>query len=811
MRVSTERRDEQTWIVRHIIGGLCGLLILMGPLAATSAAQESPASEINFNISAQPLGSALNAFAVASGWQVSAASELTTGADSPGVVGQHRPEQALQILLSGTGRTYRVDGPQMITLERAPVAPPVPVAVDPNVGVQPAPKSEKPIKVPEIVVKDVKQRDTAFAPARANVGVLGDRPIADIPFSVRRYSRDLLDTLQVQTLAEVLRNDPSVRQETTAGSFASSIVIRGFEVTNYFLDGMTGPISTQPELPVELIESVDVLKGPSSVLFGGGAAFGGIGGAVNFIPKRAPETGTIRSIRSSVQNRGAYRGSLDLGGRFGSGEQWGYRLITGGQIGTLTARNNDVNDYFIAGSFEWRPTNWVKFTTDFGHIRLKTKGYQDLLNVPAFGILPAPSAADNLAQPWTRYRTKTDYAGLRADIALAHDWNLELAGLWSQLVQPYHGGTLINVINPQGDFTIDPDWFDQDKGTNLSLRGVLQGKFNTGFLRHGLTISARHDRAKAGGNFGFFGLSPFTSNIYNPVYVPEPDRLAILGDVLSDFRTTTYQVTDFIELHPMVTLVAGGGYVTIEDKVEANSEGTFTPLGGVVFKPWENTSLYAGYSQGLEKGGRAPIGTTNQFQFLAPRVGQQIEVGLKQSWRSMQFGLAFFELERVLEFVNASNTYVQDGTQTHRGIELTAAGDISETLSLFGGLSVMDTEIQNGTVNSGKAATGVPNFSLRLFTQYRLPWVPGLAMNGGLNYRSRQFASVDNLLAIPTWATYDLGLSYDLRPTYKVPAMVRLSVWNISDEQYYHGVSFGGFGLALGEPRTVRLTVSYDF
>src|SRR5262245_9666622 len=65
---------------------------------------------VEFNISAQPLGSALNAFGEATGWQVSVPTELVAGLTSSGISGKHRPEDALQALLIGTGLTYRMTG-----------------------------------------------------------------------------------------------------------------------------------------------------------------------------------------------------------------------------------------------------------------------------------------------------------------------------------------------------------------------------------------------------------------------------------------------------------------------------------------------------------------------------------------------------------------------------------------------------------------------------------------------------------------------------------------------------------------------------
>lgn len=133
---------------------------------AQEGATPPAAAPLDFNIPAQPLGSALNAFAVASGWQVSASSELTSGIDTRGLVGTYTREQGLRTLLADTGLTYRMDGAQMATIERGMLPPVGPVVIPPKSQTPPsngamtaAAPPPKPVKVPEIVVKDVKERD----------------------------------------------------------------------------------------------------------------------------------------------------------------------------------------------------------------------------------------------------------------------------------------------------------------------------------------------------------------------------------------------------------------------------------------------------------------------------------------------------------------------------------------------------------------------------------------------------------------------------------------------------------------------------
>lgn len=652
---------------------------------------------------------------------------------------------------------------------------------------------------------------TPFAPARAEIGVLGNRTLEDIPFSIVRFEQSLLQKQQVRDLADVLRNDASTQVQTTASSYASTVTIRGFDVSNYYFDGLTGPIASQPVFPVELIESVDVFKGPSSVLFGGGSAFGGVGGAVNFVPKRPPVAGRIAEATIGYQNRGLAFGSVDIGERFGSDDKFGYRLVVTGEIGERTIRQNDAEEYLVAGSFDWRASDALTLTLDLGHFRSENRGYLDTPVVPAFPLPDAPDPTVNFAPRWNYYGVDTDYVLLRADVALAEGWSLEAAGGYTRNRQPYAGGATNTILNRAGDIDVAPAYYDPEPGDYYSARTSLRGRFDTGGLKHDLTVSGRYDRNNEGGPFGSYAGGPFRSNIYRPSDIPEPPRLAPDGSFFSEFETVTLQATDFVEVHPMLTLVGGVGYVQLTDVLADVDGEAVTPIGGLVFRPFDHTSVYGGYAEAIQRGGVAPIGTANQFEQLSPIVSDQWEVGIRQRIGEVNVSLAYFELARTLEFVDASNVYVQDGEQRHQGLELTGGGDITPDLSLFASAAYIETEIENDSPDSGNNAPGVPRTSLRVFGEYRVPAVRGLALNAGFNYRSSQYANTGNTYSIPDYYTIDLGASYDLKPAHDIDAIVRLNVDNVLDEHYWSSISFGGFGVAIGEPLTVRLSLTYRF
>jgi len=269
-----------------------------------------------FSIPAQPLEDALATFGLQSGLQVSVDSTLASGVSSQSMEGTYVPQDALQQLLQGTGLTYRFTSPHTVIVERNSSAVPVaPLAVagaaaagaaaaaaaaDSGGTPSDAVTEAKPVKVPEITVKDVRQRGAAdlgeLTPEYAGgdvarggrVGILGNRDIMDTPFTQMNYTSKLIQDQQARFLGDVLKNDPSVQlsQPDTGGFLTFSI--RGFQLAqgDMLFNGLAIAPTTNGTMMTESIERVEVLRGPNALL-NGAAPGGSIGGMVNLVPKRA--------------------------------------------------------------------------------------------------------------------------------------------------------------------------------------------------------------------------------------------------------------------------------------------------------------------------------------------------------------------------------------------------------------------------------------------------------------------------------------------------------------------------------------------
>ena len=135
---------------------------------------------------------------------------------------------------------------------------------------------------------------------------------------------------------------------------------------------------------------------------------------------------------------------------------------------------------------------------------------------------------------------------------------------------------------------------------------------------------------------------------------------------------------------------------------------------------------------------------TNRGQAFAPARSKQVEAGIKYDKGTFGASFGVYRIEQPSDgYVDAQNTYVRQGTQRNRGVELNIYGEPLDGLRLLAGATVMDTELsgtKNGA-NNGNRAIGVPNFQYNLGADWDVPGLEGVALNGRMLRTGGQFAT----------------------------------------------------------------------
>ena len=668
----------------------------------------------------------------------------------------------------------------------------------------------------------------ASAPANytvpvAGFGALGEKTVADTPISITSFSRDLLERQQAVKLSDVLRNDPSITNAPTAGTFPGTNLfsIRGYEGSGagFTFDGLgPGVALSALQGTLEATERVELIKGPASALYGF-SAFASVGGHINLVPKK-PLAQPLTTVTLGFSEKSVARIATDISRRFGADDQFGLRINAVNESGNPNVSQAQTERKVLTFAGEWKISKDVLLEAGYNYFKVRTDGAQTGFSLePGLQVPAAPDPRTNFYQSWNFLQTELKVATLGAAWRFAPDWKASVKVLSgtrpnSGIATP--GGT---IFNAQGDYEYPFLLIPAPTQYRFnSYQLAVGGKLRTGPIQHDVGLSINQE--KWSDDFGVAPLGFFESNLSSPVYVSQPalpTNVAVRranssnsrGVFISDSITLNEQWSGLIALRQSEIKyqkfdATGAAELT-------QSEKKLSPVVGLMFKPVPALGIYANYAEGLQLGGQAPSTAVNANQVLPPAKTSQREVGAKyETAHGLNLTAAYFDISKPLEYLNSDNRFVQAGNQNHQGFEFTAAGSITRRLAVVGGLMVINAR-QKGTDNpdtEGKVALGVPRINIPMYATYDIAQVPGLTVSAGLQYFGKQYVDDANTLALNGWKRYDAGLRYASK-LFGKQTTFNLNIENIENRRYF--ASATGGKLALGAPRTVRVSLSTAF
>ncbi|HEV3105228.1 MAG TPA: TonB-dependent siderophore receptor [Trinickia sp.] len=674
---------------------------------------------------------------------------------------------------------------------------------------QPGPPAAVKRTLDAVVVKST--RPSLYAVPDVNVGALGSKDPKDVPMSVQSYSAELIEAQRARTLTDVLKNDPSV-QNNSAGGVNDNISLRGFPIdwTNTMRrDGM--PVAPFYDLPLETVERIDVLKGPSGFLYGVNAP----GGTVNYVIKR-PTKDFFTAVTAEVRSYDGYYGALDAGGPIGGGKL-GYRFnLAGEKIGNFM-HAGDLRRTVFSGALDWALSPRALVQLDFDY-QSKHLAAQPIIGVQPDGSLPPQfDPRTLLGQPWLQYRTSTFNLGGRFDFKLTDNWRFT-----TQIAHSYNNRDAffpdIYSVAPngtilKGHLLLSPDQSFRVLATNT----FVSGNFSTGPLSHQLVtgISTRNFEAR---ERGFEDLPITVGNIFSPVYSQPPANLAFPPkSIVKNYQPSVF-VSDLIDIGSQWSVMLGVRHVRYRNDVYPASESPSqyeasvnVPSAGLVYKPLPSLSTYVSYAEGFEQGGVAPFNARNREKILSPVKSKQYEAGVKADiGGKLTIDAALFQIEKTLQYVNSAQFFVQGGKERHTGVELEANGRLTRDLSIVAGAAYLHTVQDNpaDVSTNGKRAANVPHFQANAFLDYRIAAVPGLSVDGGVYYVGPRPLDAQNTVSVPGYVRFDAGVRYLLRVA-KRATVLRAAVQNVTDKRYWAAANYGG--VWPGAPRTFIASAQVDF
>ncbi|HTN66110.1 MAG TPA: TonB-dependent siderophore receptor [Burkholderiaceae bacterium] len=666
----------------------------------------------------------------------------------------------------------------------------------------------------------------------ASVGSFTDAPLLQTPSSITVVTHEQIQNRAIRQTSDAMKWDASVNDAYNAVGYAEQFSIRGFALDNmssYRKDGLA--ISADDAIALENKQQIEVLKGLAGLQAGAATP----GGILNYVTKR-PTATALRSVTVETRERGSVYGAVDLGGRF-SDQRFGYRINAAAEKLRSYVRGADGERQFVSSAFDWRisPQALLQLDLDYQHrAQLTAPGFQlfDGMRLPT-GIDPSTMLND---QPWSKpVKTHSDNLGLRFEYQFNDDWHATLSANRNAFRRddytafPYScSGLTYPTVGfcSNGDYDVYDYQSVGERKTLLTSQALLQGTFSTGRFKHAFTVGAAASQRRDEFGDAVFDLVG-TSNIYNPAPKDAstiPASTNSTGPVSLRRRQTERAIfaQDILRLSDAFKLHAGARYTQLQrDQFEADGSlgarydrSYLLPNLALVFNPVANWSLYGAYSEGLEHGGIAPLGTANVNQMLDPSISRQLEIGVKAELApDLALSAALFQIRKPLEFTNSSNTYVRHGDAVHRGLELAAQGQATRQLLLGASLTALDASQRHtgDATLDGRRVTNLPRFKSVLYLDYAVPQFSGLGLNGSWQYASSKAFNPDNSVTVPAYHVLNLGARYTTRVA-GARTTLRLNVDNVLDRFYWRDVSqeLGGY-LFPGAPRTFRLSAQFDF
>lgn len=775
--------------------------------AAFAQSVQAVASSQAYDIPAGSLEEVLSRFGRDAGILLSFRPETTAGLMSQGLHGHHTVDSGLALLLNGTGIVVtRQSNGSYLLVKASSTA-----------------ESNRPLPL-VTVTSNLEEAVAPYAGGQiakgGSLGILGTANVMDVPFSTTNYTATLLGNQQVRTLADVVINDASVRMLTSTGGFGETYQIRGYSLTSgdVGFNGLFG-LASGSRMPAILMERVEVLKGPGTLL-NGISPGGSIGGSINIISKRAGDEPLTR-LTALYQGKEQFGMQADVGRRFGDDKAWGIRVNTSYKDGEGSIKGGHQEVGVGAVALDYRSAH-VRWSLDAYTQHEQSENFRPQVGFLS-GVTSIPSApdADSNFFPDNRLRLD-DAAGMtRLEVDLAD--NLTAYGS----VGYRHGMTQQNLpvgsVNEAGIGTTSNGYYDTYSKTLTGDAG-LRLQLDTPGIQHAIALGLTRLQQEAGNAYVTSGdlksYSIYTQTALSPI-TAERTAPKKSSDMVLDSVTLADTMTLF-DGH--LRLFAGARHQAVHydsfdtitgAQVSSYNASAVSPLWGVVVKPSDKVSLYANYTAGLTRGTIVPTGMANAGQILAPYKSRQIEAGIKTDWGKLRTNVSVFEIANpsaVITVLQASpeiTSYGYDGDQRNRGLELSAYGEASDKLRILTSATFYDARLkrtENGT-NDGHNAPGIPKHTFNLAVDWDTPWLTGLALNARVVHTSSVFFNAANTLALPAWTRWDIGARYQTKVAGR-PVMLRLNVENLFNRNYW---LLDNPYATVAAPRTVLLSAQVDF
>ncbi|WP_394220918.1 TonB-dependent receptor [Alteromonas gracilis] len=649
-------------------------------------------------------------------------------------------------------------------------------------------------------------------------------PIIDVPQSLSIMTSEEITARGITSVGQIIDYTPGVNTSQGEGH-RDAVVFRGVRSTaDFYIDGNRDDVQYYRAL--YNVEQVEILRGPNALLFGRG----GTGGILNRVSKKAKVGEQFVNYNVSANTFGAYNLQLDT--NVVTDEKSAIR------INAMYESLDNHRDFFYGDRYGFNPTARFELSDDtvvdlsyefIDHERFIDRG------VPTANGEPVEAFEEIVfGDPENNYQT------LNADVFRAnvqHTFSDNLKGnfnaFYGDYDKVYANFYAAGYDAAANQVTLD-GYVDNTQRENLILSSNLVGEFTTGNIEHtvifgGELINTKSDQNRFNPVFDTRIGNPDLSNDREVFDVTRPLAFRGLTGTTSAGRTTTatfsnlnddtrvdldvysFYVQDEIALSDNFDLVLGARFDSFDIEVfnvkaaetRSRTDEEVSPRAGLVYKPQENISIYASYSESfLPRSGEQYANINGDADQLDPDTFSNQEIGIKWDFNdSMSFTAAIFENEQTSldNDPNDPEGFVEVDSDVS-GFELQLQGYITDKWFITANYSNLD-----GENASGVALRELPENTMSVWTTYEVNDVFGFGV--GATYQDESFVvTKENSPVLPSYTRVDASAYYALNDKMRL----QLNVENLTDTLYFPN-AHSTHQATVGAPINARLSLIGSF
>ncbi|WP_284603388.1 TonB-dependent siderophore receptor [Dickeya dadantii] len=664
-------------------------------------------------------------------------------------------------------------------------------------------------------------------------GTKTSTPLIKTPQSVTVVTRDQMDAQAVSSVSDALNYSSGVVTNYRGSSNRNDEVIaRGFRYAPKFLDGLSYGLSGQGaalgKIDPWLLERVELVHGPASVLYGQVNP----GGLINMTSKR-PTAETIRKVQFSAGNQHLGEAAFDFGGALNDDKTLLYRLN-----GIASTRDEFVNDYkekrvAIAPAITWLPNSDTSFTLLTNYQNDPKAGYRNFL--PKIGTVVEASAGyvpDDLNVSDPNYnRSKREQVGIGYifDHSFSDNVSFQQNLRYSQLRERYKY-LVYTWSNPEiSDTSLSRRQVREELDADeLGLDNQIKVKLATGEVEHTLLGGLDYkwqDRdynywRKGGDQYNFDWANPS----YGGSYLVDDSQLSLTQSYKKKLDQVGVYLQDQMEWNQWNLLLSGRhdwSEIRTQDRTTSTTtqqnDSKFTGRAGLLYAFDNGISPYVSYSTSFEPNLDSGAPGTPAFK---PTTGEQKEVGVKFQPKGSNtlLTVSLFDItqKNITSYNSVTRYNEQIGKVKSKGVETEAHTQLTPEISLMAAYSYTDAVTKESYTASqvNKAPSSIPRHAASAWGSYSFHNGPlkGVTLGTGVRYIGSTYGDNAESFKVPAYTLFDAMARYELGSlaSQLKGAAVQLNVNNLTDKHYVASCG-GDTACFYGSGRTVVATVSYSW